>query len=163
MVRLVCLQISDILSTGCVRRRQRYHRAMFHRLQGGFQDIFSILQQSCLRICFNNPLIQQAKAMQQIYQLLENPSARSFIKVCFQTARILTTMLQTCQLNSKSDLSLEAYILSVVQRICKYPLLLKVRPSPSSSSSRFKAAMRLIAKTLKMKLSKGRVCVCMHV
>jgi len=33
-------------------------------------------------------------------------------------------VLQQCQLASKTDLSLQAYLLSAVQRICKYPLLL---------------------------------------
>lgn len=32
-------------------------------------------------------------------------------------------VVQQCQLTSKTDLSLQAYLLSVVQRICKYPLL----------------------------------------
>lgn len=31
-----------------------------------------------------------------------------------------------------TDIPLEGYLLSPIQRICKYPLLLKVRRSPSS-------------------------------
>lgn len=53
----------------------------------------------------------QSKATLVLDRWLDDPSIRTF--------------LCSCQLSSKADLSLEAYLLSPVQRICKYPLLLK--------------------------------------
>ncbi|EGD80041.1 hypothetical protein PTSG_10315 [Salpingoeca rosetta] len=46
-----------------------------------------------------------------LYELVSTPTACAHIK--------------SCQLLSKSKLNLESYLLSVIQRICKYPLLLK--------------------------------------
>eukprot|EP00047_Mylnosiga_fluctuans_P022565 m.122003 g.122003 ORF g.122003 m.122003 type:complete len:1345 (+) comp9305_c0_seq3:42-4076(+) len=86
------------------------------------QDDFRIYSQFCSN---------HDKAMQQIYQLLEVTSARSFIK--------------SCQLNSRTDLSLEAYILSVVQRICKYPLLLKELAKCSDDADHTRAQGALAA------------------
>lgn len=85
------------------------------------------------------------------------PNCFRSLQLCFESAsparlkaatslcrprRVLTKVfcpLQSCMLlggRKTTDIPLEGYLLSPIQRICKYPLLLKVRRSPSSCPAR---------------------------
>ncbi|EDQ91073.1 uncharacterized protein MONBRDRAFT_23984 [Monosiga brevicollis MX1] len=65
--------------------------------------------------------LQHVRGLQRLYGLLDHPDVRSFIRAC--------------QLRSQSKLNLEAYLLSVMQRICKYPLLFKELLKRSSTDT----------------------------
>eukprot|EP00043_Microstomoeca_roanoka_P018319 m.195448 g.195448 ORF g.195448 m.195448 type:complete len:1343 (-) comp16802_c16_seq2:279-4307(-) len=104
----IFINVEDILA---------FHIQLFRKFEDSrVLDEFGVCEQIFLDnkdgfLIYTNFCNHHEHSTTVLYELLSSPAACAHIK--------------SCQLLSGSKLNLEAYLLSVIQRICKYPLLLK--------------------------------------